>query len=552
MGNCMFFSRSNRALPIEGTFALPSPLPTWPAGTGFGLGTVDLGGLQVRQITSFNKVWSTLEGGPDNLGATFFEPSSVPEGFFILGYYSQPNNQPLHGWVLAAKDQSDALKKPIDYSLVWSSESLKIKQDGIGYIWAPIASDGYKAVGHVVTASPEKPSVEKFRCVRADFTDQCEACSWTWGPGNRIDPNGFGVFSLRPMTRGARALGVAVGTFIAQNGVKEPPISIACLKNNSSNSTSFMPNLSQIEAMIQAYSPWIYFHSNEAYLPSSVSWFFSNGALLYKKGEESKPEPIDPRGSNLPQGGSNDGEYWLDLPVDGKAKERVKSGDLQGSQAYFHIKPVHGGTFTDISIWIFYPFNGPAKAKVDFFDISLGRIGEHVGDWEHLTLRVSNFSGELWQVYFSEHSRGVWVDSSQVEFQNGNKAVAYASLHGHALYPKPGLNLQGSNGIGIRNDTEKSKLVVDTADNCSIIAADFMNTDGTPIVEELPWLNYFREWGPKVTYDIAKETKNAEKFLPGRLRKAFERFIRSLPNEVLGEEGPTGPKVKDSWSGDEA
>ncbi|XP_031391767.1 uncharacterized protein LOC116203927 [Punica granatum] len=552
MGNCLSFFETGKALPVESAFQLPSPLLTWPPGTGFGLGTIDLGGLQVCQITSFDKVWSTREGGPDNLGATFFEPSSLPEGFFMLGCYSQPNNQPLHGWVLAGKDQSDVLREPIDYTLLWSSESLKIKQDGIGYIWIPVPPDGYRAVGHVVTSSQEKPSMEKVRCVRADFTDQCEANTWIWGPGKTSDPNGFNVFNLRPKTRGTTAMGVPVGTFIAQNGGKDPPLSLVCLRNNYLNYESFMPNLSQIEALIQAYSPWVYFHPGEAYFPSSVSWFFNNGALLYKKGEESKPIPIDSTGSNLPQGGSNDGAYWLDLPVDGKAKERVKRGDLQSSQAYFHIKPMYAGTFTDIAIWVFYPFNGPARAKVEFFNVSLGKIGEHVGDWEHLTLRVSNFSGELWKVYFAQHSKGVWVDSSEVEFQNGNKVVAYASLHGHASYPKPGLVLQGSNGIGIRNDTAKSKIVMDTGENCSIVAAEYLNNNKTTVVEEPPWLNYFREWGPKVSYDIAEEIKKADKHLPGVLRKDFEKFIRSLPNEVLGEEGPTGPKMKNNWNGDEA
>ena len=41
----------------------------------------------------------------------------------------------------------------------------------------------------------------------------------------------------------------------------------------------------------------------------------------------------------------------------------------------------------------------------------LGSIGSHVGDWEHLTLRVSNFSGELLRMYFSQHSAGTWVNA---------------------------------------------------------------------------------------------------------------------------------------------
>ena len=48
-----------------------------------------------------------------------------------------------------------------------------------------------------------------------------------------------------------------------------------------------------------------------------------------------------------------------------------------------------------------------------------------------------------------------------------------------------------------------------------------------------------------------EEIKKVEKLLPGPLKSAFEKFVNSLPNEVLGEEGPTGPKMKNNWIGDE-
>ncbi|CAN6994854.1 unnamed protein product [Brassica rapa subsp. trilocularis] len=67
----------------------------------------------------------------------------------------------------------------------------------------------------------------------------------------------------------------------------------------------------QIDALFKTYAPLIHFHKDEKYLPSSVNWFFSNGALLYKKGEESNPVPVEPNGSNLPQGEANDGLYWF-------------------------------------------------------------------------------------------------------------------------------------------------------------------------------------------------------------------------------------------------
>ncbi|KAK7294547.1 hypothetical protein RJT34_17436 [Clitoria ternatea] len=112
------------------------------------------------------------------------------------------------------------------------------------------------------------------------------------------------------------------------------------------------------------------------------------------------------------------------MPTDATSKERVKKGNLQSAKTNVHVKPMLRGTFTDIAIWVFYPFNGAVRAKVEFLTLNLGSIGEHVGDWEHVTLRVSNFDGELWQVYFSEHSKG-------------------------------------SNSIGIRNDTDKSDMVLD-------------------------------------------------------------------------------------------
>lgn len=154
----------------------------------------------------------------------------------------------------------------------------------------------------------------------------------------------------------------------------------------------------------------------------------------------------------------------------------MKKGDLQNSQVYLHVKPMLGATYTDIQIWVFYPFNGPEKAKVDFSSIPLRRIGEHVGDWEHVTLRISNFNGELHSMYFSEHSGGSWVIASELEFQGGNKPCRYSSLHGHAMYSKSGLILQGSGGIGIRNDTANSKIVMDIGLQFSLAASEYLGS----------------------------------------------------------------------------
>ncbi|KAL8227970.1 hypothetical protein R6Q57_015554 [Mikania cordata] len=541
-------TKKKKLLPTEIISRLCTQPPKFPQGDGFATGIIDLGGLEVCQVSSFNKIWATREGGPDNLGATFYEPSLIRDGFFVLGHYSQCNNKTLFGWVLAGKPCACdplSLAKPTGYSLVWTSESQKIKQDNNGYIWLPLAPDGYRSVGYVVTTSPEKPSLEIIRCVRSDFTEIVEFDRWIWGLKNEVDPNGLNVYGSRPKDRGVLAVGVSTGSFLVQNVGGSAELSQPYCLKNTKNTLMAMPNLSQIKALIEAYSPIIYFHPDEKYLPSTVNWFFQNGALLYQKGLETSPSPVKPDGSNLPQGGSDDGSYWLDLPADDSAKERIKKGDLDNANAYFHIKPMFGATFTDMAIWLFYPFNGPARAKVEFLNISLGKIGEHVGDWEHLTLRISNFDGSLKYVYFSEHSGGTLLDASQVEFENENKLVAYASLNGHAFYSKPGLVLQGNGRNGIRNDTAKGKVVMDTGVRAEVVAVDHLT------MVEPPWLNYSRKWGPKLTYEVTKEIEKVRKVLPGKLKELFEKIVSGVPNEVLGEEGPSGPKMKNNWSGDE-
>ncbi|KAL5098441.1 hypothetical protein RYX36_002768, partial [Vicia faba] len=415
------------------------------------------------------------------------------------------------------------------------------------YIWLPSSPNGYNALGHVVTTTPDKPPLNKVMCVRSDLTEQCDFSEWIWG----VDDNN--IYDVTPSIRGTQGHGIRAGTFVGHFGLgdnKTP--SVACLKNLNSIS-KIMPNEKQIEAILQVYSPFLFLHSDEDYFPSTVNWFFSNGALLYKKGDESNPVPIQQNGTNLPQDPNTDDAYWIDLPVDDDNKDRVKRGDLDNAESYVHVKPMFGGTFTDFAMWIYYPFNGPARAKVEFINIKLGKIGQHVGDWEHVTLRVSNLDGQLWKMYFSQHSKGSWVDSSLLEFQsdNGNfdfpteKPVVYASLHGHATYPHAGLVLLGKNGVGIRDDTDKSNNIVDMG-KFVLVSADYLGS-----VKEPAWLNFLRQWGPTIDYKLDDELRKLEKFLPGKLKDVFENIINGLPKEMLGEEGPTGPKVKISWNGEE-
>lgn len=541
-------------------FNLPSPIPQWPKGQGFGKGSIYIGELEIVRVTQFESVWSCYQLQDKNKGAVFYRPIKLTNGFFCLGHYCQPVDQPLRGFVLAAREVAaskgerlPAVQKPSDYKLIWSSDdgkednvdgcgSLKKADYGCGYFWLPCPPEGYKAVGYVVTRDSNKPSLEEIRCVRADLTDTCEAHGLIVETESSYMP--FNVWNTRPTHRGIWGRGVPAGSFFC--GSSKDDMNISCLKNLDS-SLHALPNLEQVYAVINHYGPRVFFHSKESYLPSSVSWFFKNGATLYKKGDK-VGEVIDSKGSNLPNGGGNDGEYWIDLPDDDK-NDLVKHGNIEGAELYVHVKPAVGGTFTDFAMWVFCPFNGPGTLKIGLMSIPFSKVGQHVGDWEHFTLRVCNFTGELWSIYFSQHSGGVWVDAYDLEYIDGNKAVVYSSKNGHASFPHAGCYLQGSQrlGIGIRNDAERSKHFVDSSVKYQIIAAEYL---GDAVLEP-SWLQYMREWGPTIKYNSKSELDKILKFLPVKLRFSVETIFDKLPMELYGEEGPTGPKEKNNWVGDE-
>ncbi|KAG6528214.1 uncharacterized protein LOC122041453 [Zingiber officinale] len=539
----------------EPPFFLPSPMPEWPQGGEFAKGTICIGELEVLQITKFECIWNCLSPKEKGKGAVFYKPLLIPDGFFSLGHYCQRCDQPLHGSLLVVRENAQsqqltglpALAKPLDYELLWSSDDLQEDYDcGCGYFWLPIPPEGYQELGMLVTSKRNKPSIEEVRCVRVDLTDSSEAHELMIDMEAIFPHLPCQVWKTRPSSRGMSETGIPVGTFCCNTDSSSLDIlSAHCLKNLDS-SLRGMPNLEQIHALIQHYGPTLMFHPKEDYFPSSVSWFFKNGATLYKK-DVKAGEIIDARGSNLPEGGQNDGEYWIDLPDDGD--NFVKKGNIETAKLYTHVKPALGGTFTDIAMWIFCPFNGPATIKVGVANFPLSKVGRHIGDWEHYTLRISNFNGELWSIYFSQHSGGEWVDASGLEFIGGNKAIVYSSKSGHASFPHPGNYLQGSEklGIGVRNDAARSKFFIDSSTRYEIVAAEYLGD----VVEEPFWLRYMREWGPTIKYSSRSEIDRILNFLPFNIRNTVENIFNSLPVELYGEEGPTGPKEKNNWVGDE-
>ncbi|XP_024530301.1 putative vacuolar protein sorting-associated protein TDA6 [Selaginella moellendorffii] len=545
---------------------------------GFGTRVIPLGEIEVLEAEHLEKIWETSDGR-----ALFYKPVQVPDGFHALGCHARRTEVPdsllllVRGsGVTAGASKPAPLAPPVDYSLVWKSPVRNENETAMAF-WLPLPPAGYKALGFV--ASVTKPGVDEVACVREDLTSDATISNsilasssssvssssssvftglfqslWSrllMSSSSVADNNtveSFYVWQTRPREVGVTAKGLSTGTFYCSSSSSSPLPSIATLQNVSFDLPSSMPSLQQLDALVKRYAPIMFLHPDEDFFPCSVEWFFQNGALLYSKQNPSAPVQITANGANLPGGETNDGSYWLDLPRDAAAAEKVRRGNLESAITYLHVKPVFGGTFTDMQFWFYYPFNGPATLKVGLINVKLGKIGEHVSDWEHLTLRVDNFTGNLSSVYLGHHSSGTWYQPSDLEFDSTTtyRPFVYASKHGHALYAHPGDNLQGDEerGLGIRNDTKRSSFTWDVSKH-QLISAAYLG------VEEPPWLQFMREWGPKIQYNSRTELEKVFKFLPKKIRRSIEDIFNRFPNELSGEEGPTGPKQKNFWTGDE-
>ncbi|GKC63586.1 putative vacuolar protein sorting-associated protein 62 [Tanacetum coccineum] len=550
------------------------PAPVYPEGGGFARGAIDLGGVEVFKAKYFKKIWDTQNGGLDNIGASFYEPTNIPTGFHLLGHYCKLNTKPMLKAVLTAKDTTRdpalgaALERPIDYTLVWTSKGTtsSIGQDVVdGYIWLPIPPHGYKTIGHIVTTSPVKPSLDKVRCVRSDLTDLIEVEDSIWGSSN------INLYSTKPIGAHGR-LGVPTGTFLALNH-RSGTHKLACLKMAKKDANSTHPTIEQIKVMITAFAPLVYFHPDEEFFPSSVTWFFNNGAQVF----DPSPHAIINDGEFLPRNGTID-DSFLDLPFDQSLKYKVKRGSLSDAVAYIHAKPAP--TFTDIVIWLYYPFNGGSKFQVGPYTLNLGRIGEHVGDWEHIRLRIENYSGVLQSIYLSQHAKGEWIPADKFEYING-RPVVYASLHDHAHYSAPTKKIhfnaeelvdpndkqrlirevkrvyprtssQVYFAFGPLDEAEKSNHVFDILASPSSYAIVSVDNCAENVVPP-PWLDYTGRWGPKITYAWKEEAMMVIDNLPLPLwvKLISRKIISKLPAETYGEEGPEGPKMKANWNGDE-
>lgn len=178
------------------------------------------------------------------------------------------------------------------------------------------------------------------------------------------------------------------------------------------------------DSIIRDYSPLVYLHNEEIFFPSDVEHFLDN--VNIESDHMSTIETLECEScSNLTFfSGFNPAENLQRTPV-------------------YAIVVNKDPNIVDVFYFYFYPFNLGKRVCVGIKvnNICLGYysyFGNHVGDWEHVSVRFEN--GRPQKIYYSSHNFGVLVPwtSATAHSEFPTHPIAYCSDGSHGCYPTKG------------------------------------------------------------------------------------------------------------------
>jgi hypothetical protein len=286
---------------------------------------------------------------------------------------------------------------------------------------------------------------------------------------------------------------------------------------------------------LQTYAPRIWFPSDESYWPSSVEFAFPQ----------------------LERFAYDQGNHWLRTitPLDSPSDTLpFFAGELDTAPVYAFWADKGGGVI-DLVYWIFYPYNR-GKEVVDTV------WGNHVGDWEHVTVRLLGSLDEGLvpsQIYVSAHSFGgayAW-ESGEVELFEGTHPVVYSSWGSHGLWSSPGEHVYDTIGEELFDvcvtlvcaeliDETSAGVAWDT--QTALIGLDFFAQAGLGAASWPVWMS-----------DAFTQAGAGDPSVPGqgpiyRWGNPEDCSVLGLPfdiTDLIGvcrlEDGPTGPISKSTW-----
>ncbi|XP_035664311.1 uncharacterized protein LOC118407864 [Branchiostoma floridae] len=266
----------------------------------------------------------------------------------------------------------------------------------------------------------------------------------------------------------------------------------------------------ELGVLVTKYAPKVWLAKNEKYNPSSVDFHLQN-VKVYDGGKSyfSTPSTL-PTCSETCYMSTAQPLRYPDSQLRFFGGEQV--GPTYQPPVYAVVKRIDPTT-TDIFYWMFYSYNGPKKVCMGFrfFGKCAGGLksfSHHVGDWEHMTIRLVGKQPRSIYVYSAHKSGGIydWDPASQTYRRGkdtvqteGTHPVLYAAHGSHKLWSTPGTHTYRTIII---NENLSDKTSAGTAwDTWKNVPFTMYRPDGG-YTGSWSWLNYQGRWGNRKVSNV--------------------------------------------------
>ena len=272
------------------------------------------------------------------------------------------------------------------------------------------------------------------------------------------------------------------------------------------------------DALARRFAPRIWLQQDESYFPSNVE------SLLNNTHVETHPDSDKPNQQFL----VTDQALGCDSCT-GPAFLAGQRPNQSAVPAYAEVvhrtDNGHPTNVTDIIYWMFYPYNNGKRVCIGVYVSRIGCLGgystfgNHVGDWENVTLRFVDGTPQL--ISLSQHDGGqTFPYGGKDVVLVGEHPVVYAAQGSHGLYADAGRHTYKRlpNGDSLNDDTSAGTLW-DTQQALKVFAWQPVGS----FTGEWSWLNYTGRWGNP---------------------KSGCTFSEPISGECVLDDGPVGPPMK--------
>ena len=331
--------------------------------------------------------------------------------------------------------------------------------------------------------------------------------------------------------------------------------------------------------VIQKYTPTIYLHPYDNHHPMAVEEFLSECSMLDQNGNVLK-SGLTPADLATYSGASNYLSFtngvWPSAGNDYETGDPIVAGASPGwgqSNSPIYVKTIDYGTYIDLKFYTFYAINGfqtfQAGIIVDFvtqpYLFDWGNFALHQGDWEHITVRISEDTTQLLGVFYSQHGNAFWDASPAMD---GTHPIVYSAWDSHANYPDSNIEINTT----ILNSPGVIPLswikVVDITTNSTggtvssyhqpnpyypngIVWAPWQNTSQLVLLdgnaEAAQWLAFNGLWGPTWTTPIGQPPSLPSGADSELVTLANAGSLVGLLGSYTSEGGPLGPQAQ-QWN----